>query len=336
MDTSTTGTTASQQAAASGFLASRANAEAAPTFVDMSNSQLQKTLLAPPNANGKAKIEDPNAIEATFTGTGQIVSGGRKLSQSSAAMAPEASAAIAPEISAALAPAPGQQVAFVASRPSVESAPSSQVVDMSNSQLQQTLLAPPNASGEGKIEGPMQYTAVYTGSGSSVATGRKLSQAASAAKKPAAATQQAAASQFLASRARTEAAPTVVDMTNSPLEQTLLAPPNANGKAKMEDPNGSEAVFSGSGQLLSGGRKLRQTAASAKKTAPTQQAAASQFLASRANTQAAPTVVDMRNSQLQTTLLAPPNANGKAKMEDPNGVEATFSGTGQLLSGGRR
>ena len=78
----TTGTTASQQAAASGFLASRANAQAAPTVVDMRNSRLQATLLAPPNANGKAKIEDPNAIEATFTGSGQLVSGGRKLSQS--------------------------------------------------------------------------------------------------------------------------------------------------------------------------------------------------------------------------------------------------------------
>ncbi|BDA45715.1 hypothetical protein COCOBI_07-5020 [Coccomyxa sp. Obi] len=336
-------TTASQQAAASGFLASRARTEAAPRVVDMTNSRLEQTLLAPPNANGKAKMEDPNGVEATFSGNGQLVSGGRKLSQSSATMPPEASAAIAaeasaamaPKVSAALAPAPGQQVAFLASRVGVESAPASQVVDMSNSQLQQTLLAPPNANGEAKMEGPMQPSAVYTGGGSSVNAGRKLSQAAAAAKKPAAATQQAAASQFLASRARTEAAPRVVDMTNSRLEQTLLAPPNANGKAKMEDPNGVEATFSGNGQLLSGGRKLAQAATTAKKTAPTQQAAASQFLASRVKTEAAPTVVDMTHSRLEQTLLAPPNANGKAKMEDPNGSEATFSGNGQLLSGGR-
>lgn len=48
----------------------------------MTNSNMEKFMLSSRPPSARAKIEDPNAPEATFTGTGQLVSGGRKLSQS--------------------------------------------------------------------------------------------------------------------------------------------------------------------------------------------------------------------------------------------------------------
>ncbi|KAK9903969.1 hypothetical protein WJX75_001572 [Coccomyxa subellipsoidea] len=90
-----------------------------------------------------------------------------------------------------------------------------------------------------------------------------------------------------------------------------------------------------------GSRRLHQAKATAvQKTAvpapPAQQAAAAQFLASRTS---APVLVDMTGSQLEKTLLAPPNANGqRAKIEGPvdTGNAPVFDGSGKLVSGGRR
>lgn len=301
-----------QQAAAAQFLASRTSA---PVLVDMTGSQLEKTLLAPPNANGqRAKIEGPvdTGNAPVFDGSGKLVSGGRRLSQSEAGR-------LSTGQRVSLQPAP-QQVntpAIVPGRVSIDSAgraagsSSAATFDAFGRPLSQTL------------------------------GGRKLSQ--TPAKKAAASTtlaQQASASQFLASRT---SAPIVVDMTGSQMEKTLLAGPNANGqRAKIEGPvdTGNAPVFDSSGKLVSSGRRLSQTSvAAAKKTAapaaPGQQAAAAQFLASRTS---APVVVDMTNSQLEKTLLAPPNANGqRAKIEGPvdTGNAPVFDGSGKLVSGGR-
>lgn len=216
-------TTASQSKAATAKTS-------APVVVDMSNSQLQHTLLAPPNADGAAKIEGPQNADAapTFNGSGKLISaGGRRLSQAAAAAKKTAAPA-----------GPAQQAA--AGRTS-----NSQVVDMSNSRLQQTLLAPPNADGKAKIEGPQNYNfaPVFDGSGKLIsAGGRKLSQAAGAAKKAAAQAapvQQTATSQTTATKTN---APVVVDMSNSQLQKTLLAPPTANGQYHIEGPENTQVI----------------------------------------------------------------------------------------------
>ncbi len=168
-------------------------------------------------------------------------------------------------------------------------------------------------------------------------SGRKLAQTKSAAPSavksaaPAKPAQQAAAAQFLASR---RAAPTVVDMSNSQLQKTLLAPPNANGqRAKIEGPadEGGAPVFDGSGKQVSGGRKLSQATT-------TKKANAAAALPKQGIVK-----VDQSASAVQKTLLAQPNANGqRAKIEGPSdNAEAVsnapvFDGSGRLVSGNGR
>lgn len=200
---------------------------------------------------------------------------------------------------------------------------------------------------------------------------RQLAQggtAAAATAKPAAGS--ATAGKTSASNVRPEGS-FIADMSNSQLQNTLLATKTTPGSgAKIEDnlknqQGGSTAVptFDGSGKLVSGGRRLQQgktaaqaapntkvagganpAAAGASATPVTTTSKMAQPISQTGKVEGGSLIADMSNSQLQKTLLAAKTTPGSAgkiedNLKDQQGGSATvptFDGSGKLVSGGRK
>ena len=87
----------------------------------------------------------------------------------------------------------------------------------------------------------------------------------------------------------------VVDMTQSPLEATMMAPPSDSGQAHIESGDGTAVTY------------VPDTPARRLQAA-----------------QNPPTVVDMTNSAIEATMMAPPSSNGQAHIEDGDGTAITY------------
>jgi hypothetical protein len=318
-----------------------------PSLVaEMSNSQLQSTLLATETPGNSAKIEDNLGMNGgsavVFNGAGQRV-GGRKLQQSK----PLASTTKSASTEATKTAVPLESVKTASSQPSL-------VADMSNSQLQGTLLASETPGNRAKIEdnlgmdGSSQPAVVFNGAGQQVG-GRKLQQGMSSMFTPtskAASTEAARRATPLESVNTANPQPSLVaEMSNSQLQSTLLATETPGNSAKIEDNlgmnGGSAVVFNGAGQRV-GGRKLQQSKplASTTKSASTEATKTAVPLESVKTASSQPSLVaDMSNSQLQGTLLASETPGNRAKIEDNLGMDGSsapavvFNGAGQQVGG---
>lgn len=154
-----------------------------------------------------------------FDGSGKLISGGRKLSQTAAGAAKQSGSA------------------------------KSTVVDMTDSRLEGDLLAPPTANGEYHIEGPKSTVGapIFDGSGRLISAGRKLSQAAAVeAKRSGTIAAPVKATPVKPAPAATTktSAPIVVDMTGTALEGFMLSGRSPSALAKIEGPPGTAAAAS--------------------------------------------------------------------------------------------